>query len=273
MSNSDRAKYVSLVQSPPKGIKNMIERGLDSFGKDVEVLPRWNLPVKTEKGDVPENKWFPCTPGADICCADGVGFLLYQSGVVDLGMQKDLFKSRIEGAIHWAHYYWPHSGNADVCRLIGEGPITPEQLEARLKLNDVLPGDYFLFWEKQWDWRKEKEEYKKNNRAGHINIYIGDFVETGKEHDPGTPRWNMLNSSIGTGGYNALVHEGEIRKYVKNSMSPAGRWMFHCRCVEIEKLWRNVIGPPLDLEEQAPELCWRLAEAAGSPYPVGRSLQ
>ena len=80
----------------PAGIQRMLNRALNSFGTDLNVLPRWSEPVITAKGTQLEREFFPHASN-DICCADGVAFCLYQTGVVDFGHDKDYFKSQIAG--------------------------------------------------------------------------------------------------------------------------------------------------------------------------------
>src|SRR5687767_3599338 len=113
-------KFRSLLSNLPPGIQHMLDRAFDSLGSDANVLQRWTAPVVTKDGKtVQEKDWFPHAKN-DICCADGAGFVLHQSGVVDLGRNKDYFRARkmdgksMAGTIHWAHYYYAHADNADV---------------------------------------------------------------------------------------------------------------------------------------------------------------
>src|SRR3954471_11913702 len=205
--------FCTLLSNLPAGIQRMLQRALNSMGTDLNVLPRWSQPLQTPDGSVLERKYFPHASD-DICCADGAGFILYQSGVCDLGMNKDLFKSRIPKAIHWAHYYWPHEGNADICELVQEIPntINPKDLNTK----DWLPGDYFLYFDKG-----------KPDTAGHINVYLGPFVEVVDGQDVG-PIYEMFNSSIGTTGSNAFCTAGTVAGHI-NYCKSVGRSIFHCR--------------------------------------------
>jgi len=189
-SDFSACKFRTLLTNLPPGVQHMLDRALDSFGTDLNVLPRWNQPVMTPDGPKIERNYFPHASN-DICCADGAGFILYQSGVCDLGMQKDLFKSAIPKAIHWAHYYWPHEHNTEVCELVQEIPNTKDPKDIDTK--DWLPGDYFLYFDKG-----------KPERAGHINVYLGPFVEVVDGVDLMDKIYTFFNSSIGTTGGNAF---------------------------------------------------------------------
>src|SRR5688572_11912486 len=114
-------KFRSQLTNLPAGIQHMLDRALDSFGTDPVVLARWTKPVVLANGKtVLERDFFPHGSNKiDICCADGVAFVLYQSGVVDLGRDTQWFRARwmdgrsMGGAIHHAHYYYAHAGNGD----------------------------------------------------------------------------------------------------------------------------------------------------------------
>src|SRR5687768_646192 len=121
-SDLSACKFRTLLTNLPAGIQHMLDRSLDSLGTDANVLARWSQPVQTEKGVQLEREFFPHNP-TDICCADGAAFVLYQSGVCDIARNKLHFKP-IGYGYHAAHYYWPHPGNQDICRLIQEIPNT-----------------------------------------------------------------------------------------------------------------------------------------------------
>lgn len=258
-------KFRTLLTNLPPGVQHMLDRALDSLGLDWNVMPRWKEPVQTPNGAVPENKFFPHASN-DICCADGAGFILYQSGVCDLGKDKDLFKSRIAGAIHWAHYYWPHEKNTDICSLEEEIPNTKDPKDIDTK--SWLPGDYFLYFDKG-----------KPDTAGHINVYLGPFVEVVDGQDITNPIYEIFNSSIGITGGNEFCTPGSVAGHIRYCKS-VGRSIFRCRVKAIERLFRGVISAPIQLVDETPkpkdppraEKAWALATAAQAPYPVGRNL-
>src|SRR5215212_6848322 len=131
--------FRSKLTNQPEGITHMLARALGSIGSDANVLKRWDQPVETKQGIKLEYNVFPHTndyenhadgvklkSGDDICCADGAAFILYHSGVCDLGRNRNVFKAETNstghyaGCIHSAHYYWPHKGNTDICEHVQE---------------------------------------------------------------------------------------------------------------------------------------------------------
>src|SRR5688572_6752189 len=67
----------------PAGVQRMLKRAFASFGPDGHVLSRsWTEGVPAGKS---EAEWFSYCPPTDICCADGAAFVIYQTGVTDLG--------------------------------------------------------------------------------------------------------------------------------------------------------------------------------------------
>ncbi len=260
--------FRTLVPSVPPAIQRMIERALGSFGLDSNVLPRWKEPVPQKDGStLTERQVFPHVAN-DICCADGAGFILYQSGVVDLGRDRDFFKAPkgYGGCIHAAHYYWPHEGNTDVCRLVQQIPNTvdPKTIDTR----DWLPGDYFLYFDKD-----------NKERAAHINVYMGPFVETVDGKDVEGTIYEFFNSSIGITGGNEFCTAGSLRGHIAYCAS-VGRSIYHCRVNAIERLFRNRIAAPVQFSDAPPkptdppqaQVAWKLSELAEAPYPVGRNL-
>lgn len=262
-----KCTFRTLVPNLPAGIRRMLNRALNSFGTDLNVLPRWSEPVITAKGTKLEREFFPHASN-DICCADGVAFCLYQTGVVDFGHDKDYFKSQIAGAIHWAHYYTPTKKNEDICYLVEDIPNTtdPNTIDFR----SWLPGDYFVFFDATGD-----------QGADHVNIYLGPFIETVNGEDIPDPVYHMFNSSIGTTGGNAVCTPGPFANHLRYCRS-VNRRMWRCRVYAVERLFQNMIGPPVMLAEPTEkpkpgtpprsELLWSWSERADAPYPVGRSL-
>jgi hypothetical protein len=262
-----KCTFRTLVPNLPAGIRRMLNRALNSFGTDLNVLPRWSEPVITAKGTKLEREFFPHASN-DICCADGVAFCLYQTGVVDFGHDKDYFKSQIAGAIHWAHYYTPTKKNEDICYLVEDIPNTtdPNTIDFR----SWLPGDYFVFFDATGD-----------QGADHVNIYLGPFIETVNGEDIPDPVYHMFNSSIGTTGGNAVCTPGPFANHLRYCRS-VNRRMWRCRVYAVERLFQNMIGPPVMLAEPTEkpkpgtpprsELLWSWSERADAPYPAGRSL-
>jgi hypothetical protein len=265
-------KFRSLLSNLPAGIQHMLDRAFDSLGTDANVLQRWTAPVVTKEGKtVQEKDWFPHAKN-DICCADGVAFVLHQSGVVDLGRNKDYFRARkmdgksMAGTIHWAHYYYAHADNADVVYELPtiEMSADPSAIDYR----DWLPGDVFVYFDKSGD-----------PEGDHVNIYLGPFIEVVDGQDIPEPVYHMWNSSIGTGGVHAFCTAGSFAGTLRYCKS-VGRTIHRARVKAIERLFRNQIAAPIVLEDGTPkpgeppraEIAWRLAETSGSPYPLGRNL-
>ncbi|MBZ0120446.1 MAG: hypothetical protein K8H88_25870 [Sandaracinaceae bacterium] len=267
-------KFRTLLTNLPPAIQHMLDRALGSFGTDVNVLPRWNGPVVKKDGStVLEKDYFPHNPSIqDICCADGVAFCLYQSGVVDLGRNPDYFRARMmngksmAGCYHWAHYYYAHEGNADVCY---ELPKLDNRTDpATVDFRDWLPGDVFVFF----------NDEKGDPEGDHVNIYLGPFTEVADGQDVG-PVYHFFNSSIGTTGGNAFCTASPLKNQLAYCKS-VNRSIVRVRVRAIEQLFRNQVGAPIVLADSKPdpkappraETAWRLAEAGAAPYPVGRGL-
>lgn len=267
-------KFRTLLTNLPAGIQHMLDRALDSFGTDPNVLQRWTGPVVLANGStVLEKDYFPHIP-TDICCADGTAFVLYQSGVVDLGRDKDFFRARMmngksmAGTIHWAHYYHAHKDNEDRVYALPkiENTADPSSIDFR----DWLPGDVFVYYNKD----------EPNDPEGdHVNIYLGPFIEVVDGVDIPQPVYHMFNSSIGLDGGNFFCKPGPFAGHLAYCKS-VGRSMERIRVKAIEQLFRNQIAAPLVLSDATPkpgdppraETAWRLAEAGAAPYPIGRAM-
>lgn len=271
-SDYSACKFRTLLTNLPAGIQHMLDRALDSFGTDPNVLQRWTGPVVRADGTtVLEKDFFPHIP-TDICCADGTAFVLYQSGVVDFGRDKDYFRARtmdgksMAGTIHWAHYYHAHKDNEDRVYELPkvENTADPSSIDFR----DWLPGDVFVYYDKSGD-----------PEGDHVNIYLGPFIEVVDGVDIPTPVYHMFNSSIGLDGGNFFCKPGSFSGHLAYCKS-VGRSIERIRVRAIERLFRNQIAAPIVLVDTTPkpgdppraETAWRLAEAAGAPYPIGRAM-
>lgn len=273
-SDYSACKFRTLLTNLPAGIQHMLDRALDSFGTDPNVLQRWTGPVVLANGTtVLEKDFFPYIP-TDICCADGTAFVLYQSGVVDFGRDKDYFRARMmdgksmAGAIHWAHYYHAHKDNEDRVYQLPkiENTADPSSIDFR----DWLPGDVFVYFNKD----------EPNDPEGdHVNIYLGPFIEVVDGVDIPEPVYHMFNSSIGLGGGNFYCKPGPFSGHLAYCRS-VGRSIERVRVKAIEQLFRNQIAAPVVLADAPPrpgdppraETAWRLAEAGAAPYPIGRAM-
>lgn len=265
--------FRSRVPGLPAGIQHMLERAFDSLGTDVDVLKRWNRPVALPGGgSILEMDYFPCVARRDICCADGVAFVLYHSGVVDLGRDREYFRARkmngasMSKAIHWAHYYAAHEGNED--RVYELPKIDTSTPISQIDMRDWLPGDIFLYFNETGD-----------PEADHVNIYLGPFVEVVDGEEIPEPVYHMYNSSKGTTGGNAFCTAAPFAHHLEYCRR-VGRSIVRVRVKAIERLFRNQISAPIVLDDAAvasrdtagAEIAWRLAEASAAPYPVGRNL-
>ncbi len=266
-------KFRSLLTNLPAGIQHMLDRAFESLGSDEHVLKKWIQPVVTEEGKtVLEKDYFPHAKN-DICCADGVAFVLHQSGVVDLGRNRDFFRARkmdgksMAGCIHWAHYYYAHADNADVVYELPK--IETSADPASIDFRDWLPGDVFVYFDKS----------PKDPEGDHVNIYLGPFIEVVDGEDVPEPVYHMWNSSIGLGPIHGFCTAGTFANTLRYCKS-VGRTIQRVRVKAIERLFRNQIAAPIVLEDRTPkpgeppraEIAWRLAEGSGSPYPLGRNL-
>jgi len=271
-SDYSACKFRTLLTNLPAGIQHMLDRALDSFGTDPNVLQRWTGPVVRADGTtVLEKDYFPHIP-TDICCADGTAFVLYQSGVVDLGRDKDFFRARtmdgksMAGTIHWAHYYHAHKDNED--RVYALPKIENTADPSTIDFRDWLPGDVFVYYDKSGD-----------PEGDHVNIYLGPFIEVVDGVDLPSPVYHMFNSSIGLDGGNFFCKPGSFAGHL-NYCKSVGRSMERIRVKAIERLFQNQIAAPIVVVDTTPkpgdppraETAWRLAEAAGTPYPVGRAM-
>jgi len=271
-SDYSACKFRTLLTNLPPGIQHMLDRALDSFGTDPNVLQRWTGTVVRSDGTIVlEKDYFPHIP-TDICCADGVAFVLYQSGVVDLGRDKDYFRARtmdgksMAGTIHWAHYYHAHKDNED--RVYALPKIETSADPSSIDFRDWLPGDVFVYFDKSGD-----------AEGDHVNIYLGPFIEVVDGVDIPEPVYHMFNSSIGLDGGNFFCKPGTFTGHL-NYCKSVGRSFQRVRVKAIERLFRNQIAAPIVLVDTTPkpgeppraETAWRLAEAAAAPYPVGRAL-
>lgn len=262
-------KFRSLLTNLPPQIQQMLDRAFDSFGMDATVVTRWIRPVVLANGKtVPENQFFPHKKGADICCADGVAFVLYQSGVVDFGRNPNVFKPRPhrKNAFHHADYYVAWEGNADFCYELPELSNTTDP--STVDFSDWLPGDVFAYYDATGD-----------AGADHVNIYLGPFVEVVDGEDVPTPVYHFFNSSIGLDKNNAFCTPSPLAHQL-NYCKKVNRRIHRVRVRAIEQLFRNQISAPIvpsderarDSSTPLAEIAWRLAEAGGSPYPIGRNL-
>lgn len=290
----------------PEPVRHMVEdRAFYSFGRDEDVIAkRWTAPIpggRTE-AEFARSK-------DDICCADAVGYVAYQSGVVDFLVQ-DGFN------VHAVDPYFPTPARtaAGMCRLVALYSADNYKAGAEVPQDDFLPGDYFIYCRtltndggpyrdpprKRIDDWLQNAPGKEGAVGNHINIYLGDFVEVGPDGNPvtnGGGVFQMLNGSWGKGAAGTYVVPipivGDFSSEIWGgwgSGAPTGTIIVHCRFMSIERLFGDSLGPPVraitpmnvsggppppappvDPVKDMAEF-WRRIDRAKAPYPVGQNL-
>jgi hypothetical protein len=281
------------------------DRAFYSFGRDEDVIAkRWTAPLpggRTE-ADFARTK-------DDICCADAVAYVAYQSGVVD-------FVGQASFSAHGVDSYFPLPARttAGMFRFVGLYSADNYKAGAEVPQDDFLPGDYFIYCRTLTNDgapyrdppRKRIEDWlanapgKESACGNHINIYLGDFVEVGPDGNPvtnGGGVFQTLNGSWGKGAAGTYVVPipivGDFSSEIWGgwgSGAPTGTIIVHCRFIAIERLFGDSLGPPVraiapmnqsggppppappvDPVKDMAEF-WTRIDRAKAPYPVGQNL-
>jgi hypothetical protein len=288
----------------PPAVRHMVEdRAFKSFLADEDAMKSvWTEPTVTGKL---ENDVFPREKGVDICCADTVGWCAYQTRAVDFLVVNGL-------SVHWVDTYFPFKKSVhglDFAKLVDV--YGPEDQAKGLDDTNFLPGDYFIYC-RIFDWINHAnhkhppaqriadalagEEGKVETVGDHINMWLGPFSGFDKDGTPLGEHFDQINGSYGTTGSSHYVLPVDRRTYWTGYEWKIGTYIAHCRFKSIERLFRDVLGPPMRAppltnvsssgsskpKKSAPvvkpgphddlDAFWTAIRDAKAPYPVGTHM-